>query len=191
MENKKLMAMARESLSGKWGLAVGTFLVFWLIMVAAKSNGIAVLLIGGPMLIGLAIFSLTIARNQDAKLEQIFKGFKKNFGTALVAYLLKAIFVFLWTLLLIIPGIIAAISYSQVFYILAEDDSISGTDALKKSKEMMYGYKWKYFCLRLRFIGWFLLCIWSLGIGFLWLTPYITISCANFYEDIKGKKITE
>ena len=97
MENKKLMAMARESLSGKWGLAVGTFLVFWLIMAAAKSNGIAVLLIGGPMLIGLAIFSLTIARNQDAKLEQIFEGFKKNLGTALVAYLLKAIFVFLWT----------------------------------------------------------------------------------------------
>ena len=191
MENKKLMAMARESLSGKWGLAVGTFLVFWLIMVAAKSNGIAVLLIGGLMLIGLAIFSLTIARNQDAKLEQIFKGFKKNFGTALVAYLLKAIFVFLWTLLLIIPGIIAAISYSQVFYILAEDDSISGMDALKKSKEMMYGYKWKYFCLRLRFIGWFLLCILTLGVGFLWLKPYIMISCANFYDDIKGKKITE
>ncbi len=191
MENKKLMAMARESLSGKWGLAVGTFLVYGLVVAAAGSNGIAVLLIGGPMLIGLAIFSLTIARNQDAKLEQIFEGFKKNFGTALVAYLLKAIFVFLWTLLLIIPGIIAAISYSQVFYILAEDDSISGMDALKKSKEMMYGYKWKYFCLRLRFIGWFLLCIWSLGIGFLWLNPYITISCANFYDDIKGKKITE
>ncbi|MDA3871938.1 MAG: DUF975 family protein [Candidatus Marinimicrobia bacterium] len=191
MENRKLMAMARESLSGKWGLAVGTFLVFGLIIAAAGSNGIAVLLIGGPMLIGLAIFSLTIARNQDAKLEQIFKGFKKNFGTALVAYLLKAIFVFLWTLLLIIPGIIAAISYSQVFYILAENDSISGTDALKKSKEMMYGYKWKYFCLRLRFIGWFLLCILTLGVGFLWFTPYITISCANFYDDIKGKKITE
>jgi uncharacterized membrane protein len=191
MENRKLMAMARESLSGKWGLAVGTFLVFGLIIAAAGSNGIAVLLIGGPMLIGLAIFSLTIARNQDAKLEQIFEGFKKNFGTALVAYLLKAIFVFLWTLLLIIPGIIAAISYSQVFYILAENDSISGTDALKKSKEMMYGYKWKYFCLRLRFIGWFLLCILTLGVGFLWFTPYITISCANFYDDIKGKKITE
>ena len=191
MENKKLMAMARESLSGKWGLEVGTFLVYGLVVAAAGSNGIAVLLIGGPMLIGLAIFSLTIARNQDAKLEQIFEGFKKNFGTALVAYLLKAIFVFLWTLLLIIPGIIAAISYSQVFYILAEDDSISGTNALKKSKEMMYGYKWKYFCLRLRFIGWFLLCILTLGVGFLWLIPYITVSCANFYDDIKGKKITE
>ena len=78
MENKKLMAMARESLSGKWGLAVGTFLVYGLVVAAAGSNGIAVLLIGGPMLIGLAIFSLTIARNQDAKLEQIFEGFKKK-----------------------------------------------------------------------------------------------------------------
>ncbi|MEA3500997.1 MAG: DUF975 family protein [Candidatus Marinimicrobia bacterium] len=191
MENRELMAKARRSLTGKWGLAVGTFLVFWLIMAAATSNGIATLLIGGPMAIGLAIFSLTMARNQDAKLKQIFEGFQKDFGTALVAYLLKGVFVFLWSLLLIFPGIIVAISYSQVFYILSENDSIGGMDALRKSQEMMKGFKWKYFCLRLRFIGWWLLSIWSLGIGFLWLTPYRTISCANFYEDIKNNQISE
>ena len=95
------------------------------------------------------------------------------------------VFVFLWALLLIIPGIIAAIAYSQTFYILAEDDTIGSMDALRKSKEMMIGYKWKYFCLGLRFIGWALLCVLTLGIGFLWLSPYIQVSYAKFYEDLK------
>ena len=95
------------------------------------------------------------------------------------------LFIFLWMLLLIIPGIIASIAYSQTFYILAEDDTIGSMDALRKSKEMMNGYKWKYFCLVLRFVGWFLLCILTFGIGFLWLSPYIQVSYAKFYEDLK------
>lgn len=191
-ENKELMVQARASLSGKWGLAVGTFLVYMLIVgavLAVRTSGvIASILITGPMMLGIATFSLTLSRNQDAKLEQIFEGFK-NFGTALTAYVLMVIFIFLWMLLLIIPGIIRAIAYSQVFYIIAEDPSISAMDALRKSKEMMYGYKWKYFFLGIRFMGWALLCILTLGIGFLWLTPYMQVSYANFYEDIKDNKI--
>lgn len=193
-ENKDLMLQARESLIGKWGLAIGTFLVYILIGGAIQAvpfvGAIASFLIAGPMGLGVAIFTLTLSRKEDAKLEQIFEGFK-NFGTALGAYVLMMIFVFLWMLLLIVPGIIAAIAYSQVFYILAEDNSIGAMDALRKSKEMMYGYKWKYFCLGLRFIGWVLLCILTLGIGFLWLAPYIQVSYANFYEDIKDNKITK
>lgn len=193
-ENKELMKQARESLSGKWGLAIGTFLFYMLIMGAVQIvpvlGSIASLIIAGPMALGIAIFTLTLARKQDARLEQIFEGFQ-NFGTALVAYLLMVIFVFLWMLLLIIPGIIAAIAYSQVFYILAEDNSIKPMDALRKSEEMMFGYKWKYFCLGLVFIGWALLCVLTLGIGFLWLAPYAQVSYANFYEDIKNHKISK
>lgn len=62
------------------------------------------------------------------------------------------IFIFLWTLLLVVPGIIAAISYSQTFYIIAEDSSIGPMDALRKSREMMDGYKWKYFEMGLVFL---------------------------------------
>jgi len=54
---------------------------------------------------------------------------------------------------------------------------------------MMYGYKWKYFCLGLRFIGWFLLGILSLGIGFLWIMPYMSISFAKFYDDVKANSV--
>ena len=188
-ENKELMAEARESLSGNWGLAIGTFLVYGIIISSLQFipvvGSVLALFIAGPMLVGVSMFSLSLSRGESARLEQIFEGFK-NYGTVLGAYLLMVLFIFLWMLLLIIPGIIAAIAYSQTFYILAEDDTIGSMDALKKSKEMMDGYKWKYFCLGLRFIGWALLCILTLGIGFLWLSPYIQISYAKFYEDIKA-----
>ena len=192
-ENVVLMQMARESLKGKWGLAIGTFVVYSLIAVSIQRipivGVIASLLISGPFAIGLAFFSLSISRNQDAKLEQIFQGFK-NFGTALGAYVLTSLFIFLWTLLLIIPGIIAAISYSMTFYILADDNSIGAMDAMDKSKKMMDGYKWKSFCLGLRFFGWSLLCILTLGIGFLWLMPYAQVSMAKFYDDVKANSLT-
>ncbi|MDA9327744.1 DUF975 family protein [Flavobacteriaceae bacterium] len=188
-ENTELMAEARESLSGNWGLAIGTFLVYGIIISSLQFipvvGSVLALFIAGPMLVGVSMFSLSLSRGENARLEQIFEGFK-NYGTVLGAYLLMVLFIFLWMLLLIIPGIIAAIAYSQTFYILAEDDTIGSMDALKKSKEMMDGYKWKYFCLGLRFIGWALLCILTLGIGFLWLSPYIQISYAKFYEDIKA-----
>ena len=199
-ENKILMSEAREALKGKWGLAIGTFVVYLIIFGAISGitgfiiplkvgnfnfgGNLITIIIAGPFALGMAIFSLSLSRKQDAKLEMIFEGFK-TFGTALGAYLLVAIFTILWALLLIVPGIIAAISYGQTFYIIADDKSIGIMEAINKSKKMMYGYKWKYFCLGLRFFGWSLLCILSLGIGFLWLIPYIQVSMAKFYDDVK------
>lgn len=189
IENAVLMRQARESLAGKWGLAIGTFAVYILInMVVGSFKGagaIASLLVSGPLAVGLSLFALSISRNKEAKFEQIFEGFKK-FKKALIAYVLVLVFVLLWSLLLVVPGIIAGLSYSQTFFILADDETISARDAIKKSKKMMYGYKWKFFCLGLRFIGWGLLCILTLGIGFLWLLPYSQVSMAKFYDALKG-----
>jgi len=197
--NKDLMTQAREALSGRWGLAVGTFFVYMLIMVLGSgswsrafesytiqiSGNLIMLLIGGAFALGIASFSLAIARKEEAKFEMIFSGFK-YFGKALGLYLLMTLFVILWMLLLIVPGIIAAISYGLAFYLMSDDPNIGVMEAIDKSKKMMYGYKWKYFCLGLRFIGWVLLGILSLGIGFLWIVPYISISFAKFYEDVKA-----
>lgn len=180
-ENKILMTNARNSLSGKWGLAVGTNFMFGFLTSIGNE---VVLVIGGPLQLGLSVFSLNLARNKKADFEQLFEGFK-NFGNSLLAFLLMTLFVFLWALLLIIPGIIAAIAYSQTFYLLADNKGLKGNEALKRSRAMMDGHKWKYFCLCLRFTGWFLLSILSLGIGFLWLAPYFNVSTANFYNDIK------
>jgi uncharacterized membrane protein len=193
-ENTELMADAREALSDKWGLAIGTLVVYWIIVGGINAipgiGSLASLILSGPFAIGLAIFSLNLSRRKEAKLEQIFDGFQ-NFGNAVGAYILMVLIVFLWMLLLIVPGIIAAISYSQVFFIIAEDKDIGPMDALKKSRDMMDGYKMKYFEMSLRFLGWGILCLFTLGIGFLWLGPYAQVSYANFHDDINDNYYKE
>jgi len=195
-DNAVLMQMARESLRWKWNTVVPIFLIYIIITAALQGvsevfplAGLISLILSGPIALGISIFSLNIAGDNDLKAEQLFEGFK-NFGTSVVAYLLMVIFILLWSILLIIPGIIAALSYSMTFFIIAEDSSIDAVEALKKSKEMMDGHKWKYFCLSLRFIGWALICILTLGIGFLWLLPYIQVTNVKFYEDIKEANLT-
>lgn len=192
--NTELMQQARESLAGKWGQAIGVLVVYMLMMIAIQiipmAGAIISLLIGGPMAIGLATFSLALARNEDANINQLFEGFNK-FGLALAAYFLMFVFIILWMLLLIIPGIIAAISYSMTFYIIADEESMDAMEAIDKSKAMMDGYKWKYFCLGLRFLGWALLCVLTLGIGFLWLMPYMQVTNAKFYEDVKANYLSQ
>lgn len=190
-ENSVLMAQARESLQGKWGLAIGTGVLYVLILLPIQLipflGFIASILISGPLAVGLTIFALSISRKKDASVSLLFEGFKK-YGTSVVAYLLMIVFVVLWMLLLIVPGIIAAISYGLTYYIIAENDSIGPLAAITKSKEMMQGNKWKFFCLGCRFLGWALLCILTLGIGLLWLLPYMMISFAKFYDDVKGQE---
>jgi len=188
-ENVILMQMARESLRGKWGLAIGTCFVYLLIVSALQvipvAGPIIALIITGPLMLGLTMFSLSLSRGLDARFDQLFQGFS-NFGTALGTYLLMVLFIVLWMLLLIVPGIIAALSYSMAFFIVAEDSSITPMEAIDKSKKMMDGYKMKLFFMGLRFLGWALLCILTLGIGFLWLIPYMQVSVAKFYDDVKN-----
>jgi uncharacterized membrane protein len=186
--NKTLTEQARHSLKGNWKIVITAFVVSGLVTLVARVipliNLIVPILIAGPIALGLSGFSLNIARGKTLQIKQIFSGFD-IFGTALATYLLSILFTILWTLLLIVPGIIAAFSYSQIFFILADDPKTTPMEAITKSKKMMYGNKWKLFCLGLRFVGWGILCIFTLGIGLLWLIPYVFVSYAKFYEDVK------
>lgn len=190
-ENIVLMRKARESLEGKWDIAIGTFVVYLVLTFFVQLIPFAGIIIGlfvnGPIAIGLVIFSLSLARNKKAKLEQIFEGFQ-DYSRAVEAYILLFAKVFVWTLLFIVPGVIAALSYAMTYYILVEDPKIGATEAIKKSIRMMEGSKEKLFRLNLRFFGLGLLCILTLGIGFLWLIPYMHVTYAKFYEDIKDVK---
>lgn len=187
-ENKILMANARDSLRGFWGLAIGAliiyFLVFCVLGLFPVIGTIATYIIVGPMTVGGVRFTLSVSRREKPEIGQLFSGFDR-FGTHLAAYLLQTLFVCLWTLLLIIPGIIAALSYSMTYFIIAEDSSISASEAITKSKKMMKGNKWKLSYLGFRFTGWFLLAMLSCGIGFLWVGPYMYVSYAKFYDDLK------
>ncbi|MCX6756963.1 MAG: DUF975 family protein [Candidatus Nomurabacteria bacterium] len=179
--NKIIMQEARVALSDKWKIVIGCFVLSWLMSAA---NSIVALLIAGSLSVGLATFSLSIVRNKELKIIQIFSGFE-IFWTSLKTFFLTTIFTILWSILLIVPGIIAALSYSQVYFILADDPKLRAMEAIEKSKKMMMGNKWKLFCLGLRFLGWIILSILTLGIGFLWVGPYMMVSYAKFHEDIK------
>jgi uncharacterized membrane protein len=191
MNISELMKSSKEALEGKWGLAIGTFLVFILLSAGIQVStetyplmGIVAFLIAGPFGVGLSTFVLHISRNEEARFEDSFSGFS-NFLNAFLAYLIMIIIVVLGILLLIVPGVIAAIALRMTFFIISEDNSISAIDALKKSHEMMKGHKMQYFLLSIRFFGLGLLCILTLGIGLLWLMPYICVTNAKFYDSIK------
>lgn len=176
------MQDARGRLAGNWETPIVSYLVAAIISGVGGPVG---LIIGGPMQFGVSVFTLRFARGKNADIAQIFDGFRHRVTESIVAYLLMLLYIFLWSLLLIIPGIIAAIAYSQTFFILADDDKVSGTEALSRSQKIMSGNKWRFFCLGLRFIGWFILCLFTFGIGFLWLIPYMQVTFANFYNEIK------
>ena len=188
--NTQIMSDARESLTGKWPLAIGTFLIFLLISIGATlipfAGQVIGFLIAGPLAVGGAFFALNIVREQAAKTDDLFFGFNNNLGNSILAYLLVFVFVFIGFILLIIPGIIVALALSQTWFILAENPSMDSYEAIIKSKNMMKGYKWQYFKIGLRLFGLGLLCLLTLGIGFLWLLPYQYVVYAKFYEQLKA-----
>ena len=188
--NTQIMSDARESLTGKWPLAIGTFLIFLLISIGATlipfAGQVIGFLIAGPLAVGGAFFALNIVREQAAKTDDLFFGFNNNLGNSILAYLLVFVFAFIGFILLIIPGIIVALALSQTWFILAENPSMDSYEAIIKSKNMMKGYKWQYFRIGLRLFGLGLLCLLTLGIGFLWLLPYQYVVYDKFYEEVKG-----
>jgi uncharacterized membrane protein len=145
---------------------------------------IAVLLAIGPFALGFAGFFLKRIRGVQIGIENIFDGFKRFFPSLLLMFF-TVLFTTLWSLLLVIPGIIKSFGYSMAFYIMYDNPEMKPLEALKKSQIMMKGYKFKYFLLQLSFIGWIILAALTFGLGLLWLNPYINLSMANFYENLK------
>jgi uncharacterized membrane protein len=183
LANYELRAMAREQLKGKWGNPAIVTLIYMVIIILVSVvpyvGGIISFVLSGPFLLGLVTYFINLKRENNPKIENIFSGFN-NFGSALI----MVIFILLWTLLLIVPGVIACLRYSMAFYILSDNPDIGAMNALNKSKELMLHNKKKLFYLWISFIGWGLCCILTLGIGFLWFIPYMSLSMVNFYEDI-------
>lgn len=148
---------------------------------------IAMFILGSIVQLGYANFNTRLVDNANPEFNNLF-GYFKHWKNAVLTNLLKSIYIVLWTLLFVIPGIIAAFSYAMTPYILADNPDLSPREALKISKEMMRGNKWRLFCLSFSFIGWQLLCGLTLGIGYLWLNPYIAAAHADFYREISGTR---
>lgn len=195
MNYRQLRAEARENLKNRWDKAIIVFLIYFgisfVVTSLAEENGILLMILSGPLMFGISKYFLEMIRNDNIELNYIFKAFSFDggnlgmFGKTVGAYFLKLLYVFLWTLLFIIPGIVASYSYRMIFLILVDDPDISITGALNKSKKMMTGNKNDLFFLDLSFLGWILLSLFTFGIGFIFLFPYMFTAQILFYERIK------
>lgn len=211
MRISQIKKQALEKLTGNWGLTVLlTFLIFLMIMVLPLF--VAIPISGGftqwanqnddpasvhifqfiysivliPFSISIYWFYLNLVREEKPEIPQVFSIYQQG-GTSLKlvgAAILQRIYIFSWTLLFIIPGIIKSLSYSQTFFLLKDHPEYTISQAITESKIRMKGYKWKYFLMNLSFIGWGILSLLSLGIGLLWLYPYINTSTAVFYNEL-------
>ena len=196
----ELKSHAKNQLRGKWGLAIGgiivTFLIQFVVNILSRftEDNIALLIvftlvsviISTVMSIGMCRFSLNYAyEDKEPELKDIFSGFPVILKAVGLCILLTLI-IFVGMILLIIPGIIFSFMFSQSYYILADDNSKSIVQCLKESAAMMKGYKFKYFVLSLSFLGWTILGLIPLGIGLLWVVPYMNVTMATFYLKVKN-----
>lgn len=216
---KELKDNAKQSLRGNWGWAIIVFLItaiivgiftgagHWLDETYINYDGTNIFYqfaspIGSILLwigsfIGLSRNIAFLELRDDQKEEKpymaAFSVFTENrFGPELINFVLVSIFTFLWTWLLIIPGIIKAYSYSMTPYIVkdmvASGKQVSATDGINASKELMKGHKMALFIFDLSFLGWNILAAITCGLGYLWVTPYYQTAKANFYRHIAGDK---
>ena len=139
-----------------------------------------------PLIWGFYTMYLDHIRGEKVGLGNLFQGYSKEwFSKSLLTFLLMYVYILLWTLLLIVPGIIKALSYAMTPYVLKDNPNMKSNEAIEESMRLMSGHKAELFLLSLSFIGWALLSLLTLGIGFLWLIPYMQTANAHFYEDLK------
>ena len=164
--------------------------VIVIVLLVALVIALVMMAVGGVVQLGYIRFNLNLIDRREAEIGDLFRYFGR-IKDAFVLRLLIAVRVFAWSLLLVIPGIIAAISYSMAPYIMAEDPGCTPSEAIRRSREMMDGYKVEMFVLDLSFLGWALLCALTLGLGNLLLTPYINASYAAFYRQLQAIRSVE
>lgn len=149
--------------------------------------GFAAFLIGGVIQIGYADFLLKQHDGQNANFSDLFSKFD-FFGTGFAQRFLRSLYVFLWSLLFVIPGIMKEYSYAMTPFILAENPGMSASQAIRLSEDLMDGYKSDLFILDLSFIGWDLLAVLTLNLGHIALNPYKNAAYAAFYRQIQAEK---
>lgn len=196
-ENSEYRSLARMSLSGKWAFGAIASIICWVIMCAPGElvNSAYDIQLGQlwglfviPLSWGYGVLWLALARNENVDYGMLFDGFK-DYLRIFLTLLLVQIYTILWMLLLIIPGLVKCYSYSMTSFILKDNPEMKYDAAINESMRMMQGHKMQLFLLDLSFIGWFFLSILTLGIGFLFLQPYMSTAHAHFYEDLKTETL--
>lgn len=206
-------AQAREVLQDIWDDAISVYFAIFVIAsiisvpavigdLLSLSKYLSFGLAGGTTLLSLLILPLQPAyyiallqkaRNgEETLLRSTVQQFTKNYSRLLLSGILISIIVSVLSIFtLLIGGIIFSYAYRMVPYLISDYPDLSATEAMKISREMMRGYKWKLFLLDFSFIGWWILTFITLGLGVFLLVPYTQTATAVFYEDLKAKTIVE
>lgn len=198
LDRKAIKKRAKEVLSANYWLCVGTLFVSMLIACVAAFVAVFVPFVGyvagiivtPVIMVGLMNLYLRLYRGENVEFGDMFDGFK-NYGHVLGGYWYMQLFVFLWSLLLYIPGIVKTYAYSMAPYILMDQPEIPATEALEKSKQMTYGHKWEIFVMQLSFIGWGILSSLTFGILSIFFTaPYMMLTMAGYYVVLRNQQVS-
>ena len=160
-------------------------IVKWYLAIVGSTAGVLSLvnlILGGVIQLGYASYLLKQHDREICETKELFSKFD-YFGPGFLQLLLRNIFTTLWSILLVIPGIIKSLGYSMTPFLMVENPDLTAKEAIKLSQEKMMGHKWELFCMSLSFIGWSILATLTGGIGYIFLNPYMNAAYAAFYRD--------
>ena len=193
IDSNQIVNNIQQATNGSFDVSAAREMIRPLTGLFAAVAGLAFVYAVGLFIVGCAIelgynlFNISLYQSKGApRIDSLFSRFS-IFGNALVLRLLMFLKILLWSLLFIIPGIVAAYRYSMAPYLLAEHPELSASEAIEQSKQMMSGNKGRLFCLQLSFIGWFLLAALTAGVGYVFLAPYTKAAETAFYLDLTGR----
>ena len=195
MSRQELKAKAKEQIKGNIGILFVMMLIVGAVgglanVIPVVGSIAAAIVVIPAFSIAMVIVYLKLVSGVKPEIAELFQHFNK-FWAAFKVTFFTGLFTWLWSLLLVIPGIIKALSYSMAMYILAENPDMPALEAIDRSKKMMDGHKMELFVLMLSFIGWYLLCMVTFGIAAIYVVPYMSATLANFYNNIKGQPVVE
>lgn len=193
MDRKELKERSKAQLGGifetNWIYALLICLIAGAIISASSAVVIGPLLVFGPMSYAMSKSLLKLSRTgEKPDLNMLFDGFKDDFGEILLIGLLSSIFIALWSMLFVIPGIIKTYAYSFAYYVKADHPDYNWRQCLDESQNLTKGHKGELFVLDLSFIGWLIVGSLCLGLGTLWVAPYMMLTRANFYNDLVAQQ---
>lgn len=124
----------------------------------------------------------------DEKFSMLFQGFKEGYSKIMATFVIRDLMIFVWSMLLVVPGIMKAYSYRFVPYLVQDHPQMTTGEILRYSAKLTQGYRWQIFILDLSFVGWTLLGIMTMGISSLYSSPYIRLTEAQLYAHLKQRE---
>lgn len=188
----EMKQQAKAALHGNYGTALVLTMLFSVLLsiLSVFTAGIAALILTGPLIVAMNWGLLNLYLGMPCSIGEAFSRGFDNVGRKIGGYLWMTLFIFLWTLLFWIPGVVKSFSYAMTPYILGDLPDIEAKEALKLSMRMMQGHKMELFILQLSFLGWAILGLFTFNIlNLLYTMPYMQLSMAGFYANVKQDAI--